>query len=171
MQSLLGTSGTVFSAGLSKLEKNTGQTGIDTRLIADIIERSHVVMRRLGLDTRDTTGRELYMALNEAIKRGEGESLLMDTDFVLVSIGNTIISFNLIDVIENMHHGLPFGKQIISHGQRALRGELVGRYLDHSRSNEAATREILSMIGLLPEHDACYNNLKHKKKQTGNHIK
>ncbi len=161
----------MFSAGLNKLEKNTGHSGVDTRLIADIIERSHIVMRRLGLDTRDTTGRELYMTLNEAIKRGEGESLLMDTDFVLVSIDDTIISFNLIDVIENMHHGLPFGRHIINHGQRALRGELVGRYLDHARSSEAATREILSMIGLLPEHDAWYNDFKHKKKQTGNHTK
>lgn len=171
LQSLLGAQESLFSSGLTKLEKTTGYSGVDTRLIADIIEKSHSVMRELGLDTSDTTGRELYFALNEAVKRGDGEWLLVDTDYVLMPMDDTVISFNLIDVIENMHHGLPFKRQIISHGQRSLRGELVKRYIDHKRTDEVTTRDIASLIGLLPESDEWYNNDKHNKKQKEKHSK
>jgi hypothetical protein len=162
LQAVLELPEPMFSVGLAKLEKATGNSGVDTRLIADITEKSHNVMRRLGLDIRDTTGRELYFALNSVVKRGDGELLLMDTDYVLLIIDNKIISFNLIDIIENMHHEMPFGKNIISHGQRSLRGELVGRYIDHIRTDEVTTREIAGYIGLLPESDAWYTDIKHK---------
>jgi len=171
LQSLLGAQESLFSTGLAKLEKTAGNSGVDTRLIADIIEKSHNVMRRLNLDIRDTTGRELYLALNEAIKRGDGEQLLIDTDYVLMTIDGTVISFNLIDAIENAHHGLPYKRQIISHGQRSLRGELVRRYISHERTDETTTLDIASLIGLLPESDEWYNNGKHNKKQTAKHTK
>ena len=45
-----------------QLEKTTGASGVDTRLIADITERAHTIMRQLGLDVRDTTCEELYYA-------------------------------------------------------------------------------------------------------------
>jgi hypothetical protein len=171
LNALLGTEESLFSTGLARLEKTTGHGGVDTRLIADIIEKSHTVMRQLGLDTSDTTGRELYFALNEAVKRGDGEWLLVDTDYVLMSIDGTVISFNLIDIIENMHHSLPYKRQIISHGQRSLRGELVKRYIDHVRTDEVTTREIASLIGLLPESDKWYTDGKYRKKQTVKHSK
>jgi hypothetical protein len=171
LQSLLGAQESLFGSGLTRLEKTTGHGGVDTRLIADIIEKSHIVMRQLNLDTSDTTGRELYFALNETVKRGDGEWLLVDTDYVLMSVDDTVISFNLIDVIENMHHGLPYKRQIISHGQRSLRGELVKRYIDHARTDESTTREIASLIGLLPESDKWYNDGKYSKKQTAKHSK
>ena len=171
LQSLLGVKEPLFSAGLARLEKTTGHSGVDTRLIADITEKSHNIMRQLGLDTRDTTGHELYLALNEAVKRGDGELLLIDVDYVLMSIDDTVISFNLIDVVENMHHNLPYKRQIISHGQRSLRGELVGRYINHTRTDESTKLDIASLIGLLPESDKWYTDGKYQQKQTGKHPK
>lgn len=153
LQKLLDAPEPMFSVGLAQLEKTTGHSGIDARLIADIIEKSHNIIRKLGLDIKDTTGHELYLSLMSAVKRGEAESLLVDYDYVMTVLDDKVISFNLIDVIENSHHQLPFEKQIISHGQRSLRGELVGRYIDHARTDEATTREIASHIGLLPESD------------------
>lgn len=166
LQKLLDAPEPMFSVGLAQLEKTTGHSGIDARLIADIIEKSHHIMRQLGLDIKDTTGHELYLSLMSAVKRGEAESLLADYDYVLFMADNKIISFNLIDAIENSHHQLSFEKQTVSHGRRSLRGELVGRYIDHARTDEATTRSIASHIGLLPEADICYNNAKHKHKQT-----
>lgn len=151
LQNLLGAEGPMFSKGLSVLEKSTGNSGIDARLIADITEKAHQVMRRLCLDVRDTSGEELYYALIESIKTGEYEQILVDSDYVLISIDGKVISLNMIDAIENTHHELPFAKQIISHGQRALRGELVSRYESHSRTDKSTTHVIARSIGLL--HD------------------
>lgn len=153
LQKLLDVPEPMFSVGLAQLEKATGHSGIDARLIADIIERSHHIMRKLGLDINDTTGHELYLSLMSAVKRGEAETLLVDYDYVLFAVDDKVISFNLIDAIDNSHHQLPFEKQIASHGRRSLRGELAGRYIAHARTDEATTRGVASHIGLLSESD------------------
>lgn len=164
LQLILDAQEPMFSAGLAKLEKTTGHSGVDVRLIADIIEKAHTVMRSLGLDTRDTTGRELYFALMAAAKRDDIESLLAGNEYVLLMLDDKIISFNPIDVIENSHHGLPYEQQTISHGQRILRGELVKRYVDHVRTDDVTTRDIALSIGLLPESDAWYTITRHQPK-------
>jgi len=51
-----------------------------------------------------------------------------------------------------------------------LRGELVTRYIEHNRTDEGTTREIASSIGLMPESDAWYNDVKYDKKQTSETI-
>lgn len=166
LQKALKTDEPLFSMGMHALEKSTGNSGVDTRLIADIHENAHKVMRKLGLDTADTTGKELYHALLAAIRRTDIQELLFETDYVLYVIGKDVVSFNLIDVIENAHHELQYESRIISHGQRSLRGEIIERYLCHMRTNETTTLEIAKSIGILPESDAWYNNTKAYKKQT-----
>jgi len=152
LQTVLESDEPLLSHGLKELEKSTGNSGIDTRLIADIFEKSHSVMRELGLDTKDTTGHELYHALISAVESNNIESLLQDRDYVLYIIDKQIISFNLIDVIENFHHQLGYDQQSISHGQRSLRGEIVGRYLNHARTNDVTTLGIATTIGLLTDN-------------------
>lgn len=149
LQTVLSADEPLMSNGLKVLEKSTGNAGIDTRLIADILEKAHTVMRTLGLDTADTTGHELYHSLLAVVKNNDIESILQDCDYVLYVIDKKIISFNLIDIIENHHHQLGYDEQSVSHGQRSLRGEIVGRYINHARTNEATTIEIASTIGLL----------------------
>lgn len=153
LQKILNAEEPMFSAGLIQLEKATGNSGVDTRLIADITEKSHSIMRHLKLDTRDTTGKELYQTLISAVRHDSIEQLLFDMDYVLIMLHDEIISFNLIDLIESSHHELPYGEHIISHGQRSLRGELVGRYIDHVRADKTTVLEISSFIGLLPENN------------------
>lgn len=169
LQLLLDTPEPLFSTGLEKLERNNGNNGVDTRLIADIIKKSHDIMKYLKLDVRDTTGQELYLALNEVVKRGDSESLLVDSDYVLVAIDNIVISFNLIDVIENMHHELPYGNNSVSHGRRSLRGELVNRYISHGHTDKNTIRETATLIGLLPESDTWYNNCEYQQKPKNYH--
>lgn len=159
LQSVLDIDSSLLTSGLDKLEKSTGNSGVDTRLIADILGKAHNVMRSLGLDTADTTGHELYHSLIAAVKTNNIESLLLDTDYILHIIDGKIISFNLIDVIENSHHQMSYDKQIISHGQRSLRGEIIGRYIDHTRTDRSSTLEIVKSIGLSPEQDAWYMHI------------
>lgn len=138
----------LFSDGLIRLEKMSGNHGVDVKLIADIISKSHEIMKALGLDIKDTTAQELYYSLNTAVYRGMAEKILIDCDYVLFLLNNEIISFNLIDVIENAHHELSFDKRIASHGQRSLMGELLARYISHSRTDDASVKEVADHIGL-----------------------
>ena len=176
LQSVLSTeyNKSLFSAGLAQLEKTAGNSGIDTRIIADILEKAHKVMRKLGLDTKDTTARELYQALISSVKQGTCESILLDSDYVLLPVNGKVISFNLIDVIDNAHHELGFDRQISSHGQRSLRGEIVGRYLGHGRTDEATTKEIASSMGLITDRhtwfDEWYTKYKIERKQIDNDV-
>ncbi len=158
LQVLLDAPEPLFSAGIEKLEKSTGNSGVDVRLLADLTAKAHDVMRQLKMDTKDTTAEELYFALNSVVYDGRSEQLLIDTDYTLLLINRAIVSFNLIDVIENAHHRLPFKNRLIAHAQRGLRGELVGRYLDHIRTDTVTTKALAKMMGLLPESDKWYNH-------------
>lgn len=149
LQQLLDAKEPLFTSGLHRLETASGHAAVDIRLIADITHKAHEVMRTLRLDTADTTGKELYMALNAYIKRDQSGRLLYDSDYVLITIGDQTISMNLIDVIENHHHELPFEKRHMSHARRSLRGEIVDRYIDHARTDEVAVRGIAEDTGLI----------------------
>lgn len=153
LQKLLDAPEPLFTTGLRQLEQATGQSGVDTRIIADITHTAHDCMRQIGLDPADTTAEELYLALNASVAHGTAIDLLSDNDFVMLSIGDEIISFNLIDVIESAHHGLSFQQRSISHGRRSLRGEIVERYISHERTDETATRTIAKHSGLVVEND------------------
>jgi ribokinase len=160
LQELLTSTEPLFPQALGQLERATGNDGVDLRLIADITHKAHDVMRSINLDTADTTARELYLALNSYAQKAESHELLFDADFVLLKIEDQVISFNLIDVIENAHHQLSFDDRLISHGQRALRGEIVQRYLDHPRTNESTTNQLAIDAGLVEETDGHYPSVK-----------
>lgn len=63
LRDLLDAEEPLFSLSLRDLEKASGHSGVDVKLIADIISMSHESMRMLGLDPKHTTGPELYHAL------------------------------------------------------------------------------------------------------------
>lgn len=68
LRDLLDAKEPLFSLSLKQLEEASGKKGIDTKLIGDIIEKTHRATGELGLDQRDTTGKELYQALLAKIK-------------------------------------------------------------------------------------------------------
>lgn len=153
LQNLLTSTEPLFPQAFSQLEKSTGGDGVDVRLIADITHKAHEIMRNLSLDPADTTARELYLALGAYARQAKSHELLFDADFTLLQIENEVVSFNLIDVIESNHHELPFEQRSLAHGQRALRGEIVQRYNEHPRTNEATTRQAALDAGLLVAED------------------
>ena len=67
----LGASEPTFSQGIQQLEQAAGRPGADIRLTADIMRRTRDKIAELGLDPNDTTGPELYSALQERLKRDE----------------------------------------------------------------------------------------------------
>ncbi|HSX34817.1 MAG TPA: hypothetical protein VLF62_04195 [Candidatus Saccharimonadales bacterium] len=67
----LGALEPTFSQGIQQLEQAAGRPGTDIRLTADIMRRTRDKVGELGLDPNDTTGQELYGALQERLKRDE----------------------------------------------------------------------------------------------------
>lgn len=54
---------------IQRLEQASGHSGVDVRLTAEIVGKVHIKLRSLGLDPRDTTGRELYHALYGLVRQ------------------------------------------------------------------------------------------------------
>lgn len=68
LSELLSAQEPLFSIGLQQLERASGSTSADVRLTAEIIGKTYQKIGELGLDPRDTTGEELYLALLELVK-------------------------------------------------------------------------------------------------------
>lgn len=69
LQELLQAEEPLFTASLAQLERSSGRKGADTRLIGDILRSAHDRMRRMGLDPKDSTGKEIYQALMNRVAR------------------------------------------------------------------------------------------------------
>lgn len=146
---LLQSNSPLFVQAIRQLERSAGNEGVDLRLIADITHKQHEVMRAMKLDPKDTTARELYLALCAYVEREDTHELLFDSDFVLARVGGEIVSLNYIDAVESAHHRLPFEQRILVHGQRSLRGEILARYTSHPRTHDATTRQLALDSGLI----------------------
>lgn len=153
LQRILGNKSSELTLSLNELEKSTGLAGIDTRLIADILSKSHEVMRKLGLDIKDTTPRELYHSLISQYSSVQVEKILIECDYVLAFLENEIVSFNLIDIIENSHHELKFEDRISYHAHRALRGQIIERYTESGLIDKNVALAKLNRSGILIPED------------------
>ena len=63
LRDLLDAEEPLFTLSLKDLEKASGDQGVDAKLIGDITRETHQAMRDLGLDHKNTTGKEFYQAL------------------------------------------------------------------------------------------------------------
>lgn len=63
LSQLLGAKEPYFSLDIKRLEQSSGYGALDNRLSAEIVGKVHLQHRALGLDPKDTTGRELYRGL------------------------------------------------------------------------------------------------------------
>lgn len=150
---VLATDHPLFTRTIADLERASGGSGVDTRLIADMTERGHAVMRSLNIDPADTSAEELFHALNTIVERGD-LALLANTHFVLLPFDQGPVSFNLLDVIDNSHHQLPFDERKLDHAQRHLRLEIISRYADHDRTSNELVHNLAEQAGLKQPHDA-----------------
>ena len=135
------------SLALQELQRMT-RDGVDVVLIADIMARAHRVLRQLGLDPSDTTAEEVYLALMSAVQTEQWRTLLSGTEFVLLDVDGQIISFHPVDVINNYHHQIPFGKQQVSQGRVGLGREITRRYRDHPATYNKAVERVVCRGGI-----------------------
>lgn len=71
LSQLLGAEEPKFSQSIHQLERAGGLPATDIRLTTDIAQRLRTKITELGLDPVDTTGPELFRALEERLKRDE----------------------------------------------------------------------------------------------------
>lgn len=160
LKDLLGNDHPLFAKNITELERATGNAGIDTRLVAEVTQKAHSIMRQMGLDPADTTGVELYNALNNTVQNGRAEALLRSLSYVLLDAGDGPISLNLQDVIENAHHELRYSERKVDHAQRHLRMEIVKRYAEHDRTHEAQVHKLTEEIDVKRDEDGTHPLLK-----------
>lgn len=67
LRDLLAAQEPLFTQSLRELEYLTGRKGVDVKLTAEILEKTHAAIRSLGLDSADTTDKELFHALNHRV--------------------------------------------------------------------------------------------------------
>lgn len=99
---LVGADKQIVSEVVHRLERASGQPGIDVRLTGEIYGRTHMKMRELGLDPNDTTAKELYHALlsmadlhDSFLARRLGIQDRQNTDEVLGSVVSVINKLGL----------------------------------------------------------------------------
>ncbi len=154
---LLANDHPLFTFNLHQLEIAVGGDAVDVKLLGDIMQKAHAVMRDLGIDTADTTAEELYHSLNALVQSGSVEEMLSDTHYVLLEVAGEVISFCVYDVIENAHHNLPFADRKLDHGQRHLRAEIIQRYAAHDRTDHKIVHELAEQAGFHIKEDGDYN--------------
>lgn len=161
LKDLLASDHPLFLMNVARLERASGNAGIDVRLIGEMTDAANAMMRDLGLDSGDTTGVELYKALNALVRQDEAKArqVLEGGTYVLTSFGTGPISFNILDVIDNSHHDLPFEKRTVAHAQRKLRAELVRRYAEHERTHTDTVHNLAREVGLLLDEDEQYHHV------------
>ena len=109
---------------VSELRRMAGDDS-DVRLITEILARAHSIIRALGLDPADTTGREVYQALMAAAPRIDQIAWARASDWVMMDFDGQVISFHPVDIVENYHHQLPYGQHRIESGKRARTRRLL----------------------------------------------
>jgi sugar/nucleoside kinase (ribokinase family) len=150
LQDLLSAKQPLFAVAIRNLEQATGHDGVDVRLVGDIITKAHIAMRTIGLDPSDTTPQELYAALQA---HATDAKLFDDTSYVGLVFAGEVISFSKDDVIENKAHA--YQDRSTKHLQCQLQHELVGRYMSHERTTDAAVEAFAHDAGL----DVCHNEI------------
>lgn len=145
----------LFTFNIEQLEKAVGDDSVSARIVADSIERAHSVIRAIGLDPNDTAAKEIYQALNS---KNENQllELLKDSDYALLSLPDGVVSFNIQDVIENSHHQLAFEDRMLGHAQRHLRLEIIKRYAEADKIDNALIKKLTQEIGIHREDDHDY---------------
>jgi hypothetical protein len=68
LSELLGAREPMFQRSLAKLESASGHESTDVRLSVELTQGVKQKLHQLGLDSKDTTGEELYHALAERLK-------------------------------------------------------------------------------------------------------
>ena len=95
LSELLGAQEPTFRQRISSLEASSGHAGRDISLSMQVARAAKMKLRELGLDPNDTTGEELYAALQERVRQDDAKLVaalenLYGSDLSHVRIGKVL---------------------------------------------------------------------------------
>jgi len=137
----------LFGYNLAQLERASGNSGIDTRLLAEIAEKSARIVREIGLDVRQANVQEIYYALR-SLDEERRHGLLADTPFILMLRDGKVISFNQRDIADDLARDAPFDDRQLENAKRELRNEILGRYMASDRTDNMIVKRLITDAGL-----------------------
>lgn len=129
---LLDRHDTRFRVTMTDLEKATGKQGIDIKLVGDILHASHDMVRKMGLDSADTTPIELYNALINCTDIG----LFAGTKYSGIILDDECISLNIEDVQYAKESKASFSDRSSVHLKESLVKEIKKRYKNSLHGNQ-----------------------------------
>lgn len=133
----------LFRLTISDLEKATGQTCVDLQIRNEILLKSKQIFSELGIDLKNATVTEAYQALLTTKKR----NIFDGSDFVGVTVGDSIISCNLNDLKSDRQNKVEVKNRSLIYMQEALMNELKKRYLKlKTKSNERQLERLISEL-------------------------
>lgn len=143
LSQLLGAEEPLFTTNLRQLDSMTGRQGLDIKVLVDMTQRGHAIMRQMGLDVADTTPLELYRAL---IAHVDDEALFTETDDVALMFGGAVISFNHDDVREN--RAKLFERRTVSRARKAISRVLAEQYRQAAGAARTSVDQVLASMKL-----------------------
>lgn len=135
-----------FESALKKLEHASGNPSVDVRLTAEITGKVHMKMRELGLDPHDSTGEELYHALQNIVK--------IHDQFLAAHIGITG-KMDSVEVLSRLRHviekiNVPKEAWVIKHSSAK---RLIKAMVPRKTMRHLGYRSIDSMLKREPIED------------------
>ena len=111
---------------INNFEKTTHSNNVDVVLISDIWKKSHNCIKKLGLDSTDST----------LINYSDAKNLLKNCEYVAVAIGDEIISLNIEDLKQDKANSSTFEMRSLHSMRQALLNEIEARYVASSVSRD-----------------------------------
>lgn len=131
LSKLLGADESLFAILVRNLEKSSGNRGIDIRLAEELEQKARSAMIELGLDPHDTTGEELYRALQNKV--------LQDDDHLTQILGMPSgIS------VEDM---IPDFQKIITRTKLPIRTWAIKRHVARELLRKMPPRQVMKRFG------------------------
>lgn len=143
LEIIFGARGPHISLGFRQLETAAAHSGVDSRLIGDMIARSHEIMHQLGLDPRDSSAEELYYALSSL---SDDPVVVAGVPYLAAVIDGEPVSFNYDDILENRRRS--FAERQLTHVRRELLEEIERRYKAHPQTHGPLIEDIIGRSGL-----------------------
>lgn len=111
LHKLLGATTQTIDSSLQRLERASGHPGHDVRLTAEIIGKTQLTLKSLGLDPKDSNAKEVYAALMSLVEKHDsfvakhmGVKETDDVEVILAAVGSFMQKVNVPKTVYAIKH-------------------------------------------------------------------
>ncbi|NLA42829.1 hypothetical protein GX865_01550 [Candidatus Saccharibacteria bacterium] len=142
--SLLGRSNDrLFLKTIEELELATGNTGIDAKLLGDILQHSHKTIQKLRLDSADSTPLEVYNVLRLNLSKIRSSD---KNSYACLMVRGRCISLNIDDLTRDEKSSSKFNDRSLDYVRKSLLTEIKNRYQKAAGDHNRVVKRLLSSL-------------------------